>query len=72
MSIKNRSTLFAVVRVQYEDNEGPGLFDPTIVGVYSSLLRAEEIAGTYSQEMEEKGFGDMFTFEVQASTYYDE
>lgn len=71
---KNRQTLFAVVRTQFEET-GHGTYErlnPVLCGVYHSMDRAEEIQGKHEQEMKDKGFDEFFYFEVQTVTYYDE
>lgn len=65
---KHRQTVFNVVRLCIDQSK----YVPTVVGVYLSLERAEEIKGKFKQEMKEKKLEDIFDFTVQASTYYDE
>lgn len=68
----NRVSLFAVVRTaDYQAGFAHLKVQPTIVGVYLNLERAEEIAGRYAQEMKDKGING-FNFEVTAATYYDD
>lgn len=65
MPAKHRGTLYAVVRTQQD-----GL--AVVVGVYLTPDRADEIKARYVQEMKDRGFGGMFQFSVNATTYYDE
>lgn len=69
---KNRATVFVVIRtVDMQVGFQHVKIQPTVVGVYFSLSRAEEIAGRYKQEMDDKGFTGI-NFEVMASAFYDE
>jgi hypothetical protein len=70
---KHRGTVFAVVRVAefVMDNHEVAYTSATVLGVYLTAERADEIKAGYEQQMKDYGF-DEFQFEVQASTYYDE
>lgn len=73
---KHRSSVFTVVREcvigRDEDDDSKLFGQPSVVGVYFSLNRAEEIAARFAQEMVDSGFYHEFRFSVQVSTYYDE
>lgn len=62
---KHRATVYTVVRTV-------GDVDPSVIGVYLTPDRADEVKGASEQDMIDRGMGDLFKFEVQATTYYDE
>lgn len=68
---KHRQTVFAVVRTMWSEAE-EGYINPVLCGAYMTLSRAEEVQGKYKQEMKERGLDDIFNFNVQTVTYYEE
>ena len=69
---KHRGTVYSVVRsVRADDSEETLLVNSTVIGVFLTAERADEVKAGSEQRMKEYGF-DEFQFEVQASTYYDE
>ncbi len=70
---KHRGTAYAVVRLQKLDNdrEFDSRYGPTIVGVYDTMTRAEEVAGKSLQTLIDLGIHE-FRFNVQTTVWYDE
>lgn len=68
---KHRGSVFTVVREEWNIRANNFLFS-AVIGVYHGLNRAEEIAAKCQQEMVDHGVGELFRFQVQVSTYYDE
>jgi hypothetical protein len=66
---KNRQTIFCVVRNHFDNDE---LLHSLCISATLTLERAEELAGKYTQEVIDRDFQDIFNFEVQTVTYYDE
>lgn len=67
----HRSSAFVVVREEWEPIVKYWYFS-AIVGVYHSIQRAEEIAGSSAQALRDAGAPlGYYRFTVKASTYYD-
>ncbi len=67
--MRNRSNLYAVMRF-IEGEEG--MEDAQVVGVYSTLESADNMAGVYNQQVKEGKLPNLFRFDTQITTYYDE
>lgn len=69
---KHRGTVYAVVREDFEMRGDHYVFG-CIIGVYHTLMRAEEVAGASKQQFIDAGMThDEYIFSVKATTWYDE
>lgn len=65
--LKNKQILYTVVRhrrVVHQESD-------ILIDTYSSYDVARDAADGYEQDMKDRGMGEMFYFNVQPSTYYD-
>lgn len=66
---KHRQTLFAVIR---EHDSYGAMCDATLIGVYVTLERADEVRGASEQEFKDRlgKHAEEFMFSVQPVTFY--
>lgn len=70
---KHRSTLYTVVREVFFMGDGAWVFS-ALVGIYSTLIRAEEMAGSSMQALNDVNphAESYYRFTVVPTTFYDE
>ncbi len=66
-NIKNKDTLYLVVRVDFKDYEANNV----VCAITRTEERAIELCGRYRQEFLDRGITH-YDFYVQGQTYYDE
>jgi hypothetical protein len=66
-NIKNKDTLYLVVRVDFKDYEANNV----VCAITRTEERAVELGGQYRQEFLDRGITH-YDFYVQGQTYYDE
>ena len=64
--MKNRDTIYLVERRSIQTNYN------VIVGGFPTSELAQDYADRHQQEFIDRGFEDEFSFDVVATTYYDE
>lgn len=70
--MKNRDSVYLVVRKVVDEFFNEQDVDSHCVGVYETLQRAEEIKDAYTQQVIEGNIPTGFSFEVQIATWYAE
>lgn len=70
---KHRGSVYTVVREERTVYGNDLYGQPSIIGVYATLQRADEVADGSAQHLRDLGAEDGdYRFTVQVSTYYDE
>jgi len=63
----NRGIVYTVIRTEAMENS-----DPVVLDSFRTYERAEERLGQYEQQFKEASILNLFTFQIQTSSYYDE
>lgn len=73
--MKNRSTVFNVVREEFTyngDTDERVILSVHTVGTYRTVESADNIVAAYNQQVTDGTLPDCFAFSIQASVFYDE